>query len=736
MTAGAQGSPVFDATSLDFTSIQADLITYAQQQFPAEQWTDFNSSNFGTFLIELLATASDLLAYNANAQVLESIITTLTREKNFRIISKSFDYAMKSASPSSSVERVTLDPAGSYPFTISSHLQFSTTDGTIFQPVISVAVASYPGVGYVDVDVIQGQEYYLEVEGQTSGVGNEQFTLKSSPLLDGTLSVSVGADSYSLVSNFIAAGPTDKVYTIFTDENGVTTLTLGDNVNGVIPAIGQNVVATYKVGGGSNTNLPAGSISDIHGTSDGSAIPPQIISVSNTVSATGGGPKQTLANAQQNLPLSLKENDRAVTLQDYSTAAAFIPGVFKVRAVAGIPYGGATPVVLFVVPNGGGSVTDVLRNTVILGLANIKMAAKRILVDDPVYVNLHIEEVVYVSPSSPALAVGAAHQAVLTNWFSANSVDFGKTFSLQNDGYEVVKPSNIAGTDRVFFRKFTVLPYFARHVGISTTGNGTVQDIQVTPDVKRREWLIRIVQSNPIIGVFCYQYEVWQRRLGTASLVVDNFLEDEAANYENGELVGEFLRPYPSTNIGGSPTEGGSGPASTFYITANTQTTMSLASPGLLTFLGPGDDYVVEKKEGTIGKLAITTTNAAMASPSSTISVVSSLNFLANDYVRITGTQGVNLVDETVKISLVPDGVSLLLTTPVQVDPGAVVTYYWYSDDGTVGFTVVDGTLPFTAGDEMYVDTYGAAEDIALRPENFPVLSPTDLIVTTVGGVK
>ena len=46
---------VFDFSSLDFASVQDDLTRYAQVTFPSELWTDFNDSNYGTHLLELMA---------------------------------------------------------------------------------------------------------------------------------------------------------------------------------------------------------------------------------------------------------------------------------------------------------------------------------------------------------------------------------------------------------------------------------------------------------------------------------------------------------------------------------------------------------------------------------------------------------------------------------------------------------------------------------------------------------
>ena len=97
MTAGDSNSPVFSFTSLDYSTMLADLLAYAQRTFTDQQWTDFNSSNSLTGVVELLAYACDALGYNYNASVLETNASTLIREQSYRWIAKSHGYTMHSA---------------------------------------------------------------------------------------------------------------------------------------------------------------------------------------------------------------------------------------------------------------------------------------------------------------------------------------------------------------------------------------------------------------------------------------------------------------------------------------------------------------------------------------------------------------------------------------------------------------------------------------------------------------
>ena len=715
--AGASNSPVYDFTSLDFESSNADYIRYAQVTFPDELWTDFNDSNFGTGLIEELSYATDLLSYTANAQALETVPTTLIREQNFRNIAKGFDYQLKSAAPSRATERCTLDPIGTYPFTLSKHVQFATQDNIIFQPDADVAVSAY-GVGYVDVAITQGEEHFETTLGTTNGTANQSFRLSGLFLIDDTLSVSVGLDSYTEVTNFISASPTDKVYVLQTDENGNTDVIFGDGINGTIPPKNQTVQGTYKTGGGIDTNLAIGTIKRLYGTSDGSPVPPQVLEVSNTTRATGGASKQSLANAKQNLPLSLKANERCVTLQDYAASAVeLVGGILKANAVAGKPIGGSIPILLFVVPNGGGNPSDSLRNLTIVKLKDRRLAGKRIRVLDPVYVNLLIEADAFIQQNSPALDTANKISSTLTAKYDIEAVDFGVSFDLQ-DVYDDTAPSIISGIRRIFYRTFSIQPYYARHVNQTTTGNGTAEFIDVNLDtVKRREWLIQVLApSGPILSK---RFQVYQRRLGTVTSVTDQLITDESASYETNELFDEgwTFHPLPESN------------STTFSISGNTGTTIS-TSAGLLAVVEPDDPYVVEKLEGGIGKILQTTVTASVTA-SATIPVASTSSWQVGDLLHVSDN-----ASEYYEIISISIGVSITVDRALTTGVGAKVDYVWQSDDGSVKFAVVDDTTAFVVGDEFYVDTYPRTGDIQLRPENYPLLDNANLFINPIGGVK
>jgi hypothetical protein len=718
MAAGAPNSPVFNYTSLDFNSLKSDLIRYAQARFPQELWTDFNDSNFATYLLDMMAYASDLLAYNINAQVLETLPLTVVREQNMINIGKTLDYQLRSATAATGQLVLTLTGVGAY--TLSKHLQFSTGDGVLFQPTVDVPIGI--GVMSATVDIVAGREIYLENLGLGNATQSESFSLSQTRVIDGTLFVYVNSILYSEVKNIVLAGSGDNVYTKTTNDSNVTTLTFGDGQNGSLLPASAVIEATYKVGGGLTSVVAAGTITDVSGDAAGAPVPPQIVSVTNTAATTGGGPATALSQARLELPVSIKTNDRAVTAQDYANFTLQVPGVQRCAALSGVLVGGTVPVLLFVVPSGGASIdppqgsTYALRTQILTALAPKRLLNKRIQVLDPVYARLQIDVDVYAQANAAADVVYQQVVNTLKLRFLPDRVDFGAFLGLQ-EAYDTLSPATNPGVSRVVYRKFTLVPYGAAYVNRTPTGNGGVAWISIDPEtVDRREWNILFTAATT--------FQVRERWPGTLSRVESTVVFDDRASYpDNYFTPGSFvLRPRPQESAVSYPILGNDAQAIT-------------VSGNVGGDAVPGDSYVVERIAFTAGKI-LTTALTAAASSAATLTVTSTTGFIVGDKVvlRDSLTNPGSAIEATVV--LVNSAVSITLDTAVTASSGWFLSARWEAPDGSVTFAVDAGTTAFVAGDQIYVDTYEPADDIQPRPENFPVLFDNALVVRVIGGVR
>lgn len=117
------------------------------------------------------------------------------------------------------------------------------------------------------------------------------------------------------VADFYASGPRDRHYVL---DHVTGEVLFGDGRNGMIPPRGAGNVRlrSYRSGGGSAGNKPAGSITRLKTTV------PYVSGVTNHEPAAGGADAETHEALLQRAPLAIRHGGRAVTVEDFTDLAA------------------------------------------------------------------------------------------------------------------------------------------------------------------------------------------------------------------------------------------------------------------------------------------------------------------------------------------------------------------------------------------------------------------------------
>ncbi|HTM21205.1 MAG TPA: putative baseplate assembly protein, partial [Kofleriaceae bacterium] len=116
------------------------------------------------------------------------------------------------------------------------------------------------------------------------------------------------------VESFYGSGPRHRHYTIDYVSGQID---FGDGGKGMIPPEGANNIRAkvYRTGGGSRGNVNAGTL-----TSLTRAIA-YIDSVANPIAAAGGADRESVQEAKDRAPYTIKSRDRAVTAEDFEMLA-------------------------------------------------------------------------------------------------------------------------------------------------------------------------------------------------------------------------------------------------------------------------------------------------------------------------------------------------------------------------------------------------------------------------------
>ena len=119
---------------------------------------------------------------------------------------------------------------------------------------------------------------------------------------------------YRRVDSFFASGPRSRHYTL---DYVTGIVAFGDGRRGMVPSEAKNniVARSYRIGGGALGNVNANTL-----TSLGRALA-YIESVTNPLPATAGADRETIDEAKNRAPYTIKSRDRAVTSEDYEMLA-------------------------------------------------------------------------------------------------------------------------------------------------------------------------------------------------------------------------------------------------------------------------------------------------------------------------------------------------------------------------------------------------------------------------------
>ena len=419
-----------DYTSLDWLAFLSDMAGDIPRLTP--EWTDTNPTDPGMVLLELLAFALDGLSYRLDVLAQESFLQTAVLRKSVLSHARMLDYTPKPPT-SAMVELLLSVSPQALDFTIPAGTRFATAstpteEAISFESLEEVEVPT--GATEITLTAIQG-ETREELLGSSSGLSNQFFELSHRPLVylptgESSLDVLVVENGvttqWSEVRTLLDAGPGERAYAITTDEDDVVTVNFGDGGLGRIPVAGvDNLRARYRTGVGRKGNVGANTITQMVSNL------PQVLSVTNPASATGGSDRESVDSIKRQAPRNLRTLWRAVTAEDYKTLAEGLPGVAKATVVCGGAGEGHFfgQVNVYIVPEGGGLPSEDLKSQVETFLGEREMLNAVTVARDPVYVPIVISLQVTVKEEYLREDTRARVQRALESFLDQAGVDFG-----------------------------------------------------------------------------------------------------------------------------------------------------------------------------------------------------------------------------------------------------------------------------------------------------------------------
>lgn len=198
--------------------------------------------------------------------------------------------------------------------------RITTWPGPITDPVIEeigfTADTEYTG----KATLTQGRRKVDAAFATGTGLADQEYSVPLSPVIGGTVEITVNGDTWIEVSNFISSKSTDRHFVVEIDTDGVAVVKFGDGQTGSVPGIGLVIAIEYRYDADDNGNVGADTIlTNAAGISF-------IASITNPRAAYGWVSSEwasdsRLAQAKVNAPASLRALSRGITPTDIEVLA-------------------------------------------------------------------------------------------------------------------------------------------------------------------------------------------------------------------------------------------------------------------------------------------------------------------------------------------------------------------------------------------------------------------------------
>ena len=347
----------------DFLELRESIINYIKAVYPLD-YHNFQESDLGMMLVEIVAYMGAVLSHKADAVANENYIRTATQRSSVRKLLELIGVKLRGPISAAANAQITWDwetEAGSpwfgsvgespsNPILITPGNRVITVTSPEDGEQITYTLYKVRNDGLVEISNATGNVSLTagEATGDVSSVHpnlallegslvvqegtfvttevSKSIALEKGPVVEGSVDVFIqGGDvntsgTYTEVENIYAtSGNTDKIFQIAADDNFTANVIFGDNFISRSPNIGDTFVVTYRVGGGTRGNIASNIINtQIEGTVGGALYNGTI---TNTSMGTGGSDAESLDHAKKYGPMTFRRQDRLVTLPDFEAFA-------------------------------------------------------------------------------------------------------------------------------------------------------------------------------------------------------------------------------------------------------------------------------------------------------------------------------------------------------------------------------------------------------------------------------
>jgi hypothetical protein len=392
--------------------------------------TDHSESNLFIKMVSIFSGLLEQLNYYLDNIGRESYLSTCRKYESAVKIASQYDYRIHAVQAASTNVQFTIDAPAPSQITIPEGTLLSTEDGAVFETSAEAIIEI--GETQVTTGAKQQELVAAFVIGQTTGVVNQRITLGKN-IVQGSVSVSINGQNYANEESFVYTIGTDYAFIVSVDSDKNVYVDLGDGVNGFLPAAGLDITVSYYTSLGADANIIGPN--EVINIDDVIALPGGVnsIEVTNVNRVSGGEGVESLVKLKKYLPLSLRMNDRCVTVDDFGDSAELVSGVANAKA----DHECGRVIDLYVVPNGGGVASQALLDDVEAYIEPRKVIGTQLSYKSAGVLEILLEIKARIDRSENNVAKAAEIKADLLDFMSTDNQEIKGTV-YQSDIYEII----------------------------------------------------------------------------------------------------------------------------------------------------------------------------------------------------------------------------------------------------------------------------------------------------------
>ena len=318
--------PVLNYVDSDFDTLLAQL----QSRLALKgAWKDMYRSSTGSMLMELFAAVGTLVLFYVERRAEESYIGTARNLSSVINLARLINYTPKRNVSSTGTLRFSLSSPATNMVFIPQWTNVQNNSSINY--MVSADGVIMPGQTYVDVQGIQGT--IVPITFVSTGSTNQEYNLKDTQIENTNVTVTVSNVVWNKVHSFINSINTSTDYIIRPELDGTITIVFGNNVFGLAPLLGDQIVVQYvKSSGLAGNSYSIGSITTLLSTIYDQYEVAQTVTVSNTTTFLGGDDAETIEDIRYNAPKVFATGDRLVTKDDFVAVIKDYPSVADANA--------------------------------------------------------------------------------------------------------------------------------------------------------------------------------------------------------------------------------------------------------------------------------------------------------------------------------------------------------------------------------------------------------------------